>query len=74
MSSYEEIRTRQNDFMYLDPPYKQKKTTYWDRIDYEQFFRWLLNQIKWTAEPKPNRPFLIADLILYPLAIQSLRG
>ena len=44
VASYEEIRTRRSDFVYLDPPYKQEKTTYWDQIDYEQFYRWLGGQ------------------------------
>lgn len=45
VGSYEEIRTRQSDFVYLDPPYVQRKgARYSGRIDYDQFFRWLGGQ------------------------------
>ena len=45
VGSYEEIRTRRNDFIYLDPPYVQRKgARYGGRIDYDQFFRSLGGQ------------------------------
>jgi hypothetical protein len=45
VGSYEEIRTRRTDFLYLDPRYEQKKPTmYCGRIEEDHFFRWLGGQ------------------------------
>lgn len=45
VGSFEEIRSRRRDFMYLDPPYQTAKaSTYYGRLDYGPFFRWLERQ------------------------------
>ena len=45
VGSYEEIRSRRRDFMYLDPPYQTAKAgEHYGRIDYGPFFRWLERQ------------------------------
>lgn len=45
VGSFEEVRSRQRDFMYLDPPYHTAKAArYYGRFDYGQFFPWLERQ------------------------------
>lgn len=39
--SYEKIKPRKNDFIYLDPPYANAKGMYYGNIDYEKFWEWL---------------------------------
>ena len=39
--SYEKIRPKKNDFIYLDPPYANAKGMYYGNIDYEKFWEWL---------------------------------
>lgn len=41
--SYEGIRPKDNDFVYLDPPYANTKGMYYGTIDYEKFWNWLRN-------------------------------
>lgn len=46
--SYEEIKTTENDFMYLDPPYANTKGMYFGNFNNEDFFKWLKKQSsKW---------------------------
>jgi DNA adenine methylase len=45
VGSFEEIRSRRRDFMYLDPPYHTAKAAmYYGRFDHRQFFHWLERQ------------------------------
>lgn len=39
--SYEEIKPKENDFVYLDPPYANTKGMYYGTIDYEELWNWL---------------------------------
>ena len=39
--SYEEIKVKENDFVYLDPPYMNTKGMYYGAINYEKFWDWL---------------------------------
>ena len=41
--SYDEIQPKENDFMYLDPPYANTKGMYYGTIDYEKLWNWLRN-------------------------------
>ena len=38
---YSKIQTKENDFIYLDPPYANTKGMYYGCIDYEKFWNWL---------------------------------
>lgn len=42
--SYLDIKTTENDFIYLDPPYANTKGMYYGTIDYELFWDFLRNQ------------------------------
>ena len=42
--NYKEITTKENDFIYLDPPYANTKGMYYGEIDYEEFWNWLRRQ------------------------------
>lgn len=42
--SYDEIKTSENDFLYLDPPYANTKGMYYGTIDYEKLWNWLRSQ------------------------------
>ena len=45
VGSFEEVRSRQRDFMYLDPPqWSAKAAGYCGRFDHRQFFQWLERQ------------------------------
>ena len=39
--SYENIKPKENDFCYLDPPYANTKGMYYGAIDYTLFFNWI---------------------------------
>ena len=39
--SYEDITTKQDDFLYLDPPYANTKGMYFGAIDYELLWDWM---------------------------------
>ena len=39
--SYEKIIAKENDFVYLDPPYLNTKGMYYGVINYEEFWEWL---------------------------------
>ena len=41
--SYDEIKPKENDFVYLDPPYANTKGMYYGTIDYEKLWNWLRN-------------------------------
>ena len=41
--SYDEIKPKQNDFVYLDPPYANTKGMYYGTIDYTKLWDWLRN-------------------------------
>ena len=41
--SYENIKPKENDFCYLDPPYANTKGMYYGAIDYTIFFNWIRN-------------------------------
>ena len=41
--SYENIKPKENDFCYLDPPYANTKGMYYGVIDYTIFFDWIRN-------------------------------
>lgn len=41
--SYENIKPKENDFCYLDPPYANTKGMYYGAIDYIIFFDWIRN-------------------------------
>ena len=43
-TSYETIKSRPGDFLYLDPPYAATKGIYYGSLDYERFFQWLSRQ------------------------------
>ena len=40
---YSKIQTKENDFIYLDPPYANTKGMYYGTIDYEKLWNWLRN-------------------------------
>lgn len=42
--SYENIRTKEDDFIYLDPPYANTKGMYYGQLDYDNFWHWLRSQ------------------------------
>jgi DNA adenine methylase len=42
--NYNEIKTTENDLMYLDPPYAGTKGMYYGTIDYEKLWNWLREQ------------------------------
>lgn len=42
--SFENIISKENDVLYLDPPYAGTKGMYFGKIDYEKFFEWLRSQ------------------------------
>lgn len=42
--SYDEIQTKENDFIYLDPPYAGTKGMYYGTIDYDKLWNWLRKQ------------------------------
>ena len=44
VGSYDEIRSKGQDFLYLDPPYAPAKDVYFGKIDFGDFFRWLEQQ------------------------------
>ena len=41
--SYDEIKPKENDFVYLDPPYANTKGMYYGTIDYDKLWNWLRN-------------------------------
>ena len=41
--SYDEIKPKEDDFVYLDPPYANTKGMYYGTIDYEKLWNWLRN-------------------------------
>lgn len=41
--SYEKIKPKRSDFVYLDPPYANTKGMYYGTIDYEKLWTWLRN-------------------------------
>lgn len=41
--SYDEIKPKGNDFVYLDPPYANTKGMYYGTIDYDKLWNWLRN-------------------------------
>lgn len=41
--SYDEIKPKENDFVYLDPPYANTKGMYYGAIDYEKLWNWMRN-------------------------------
>lgn len=41
--SYDEIKPKENDFVYLDPPYANTKGMYYGTIDYDKLWDWLRN-------------------------------
>lgn len=41
--SFEEIKPKENDFMYLDPPYANTKGMYYGALSYDKFWDWLRN-------------------------------
>lgn len=41
---YLEITSKEDDVLYLDPPYFHTKGMYFGRIDYKEFFKWLKEQ------------------------------
>lgn len=41
--SYEDIKPKKNDFIYLDPPYANTKGMYYGAIDYIKLWDWLRN-------------------------------
>lgn len=41
--SYDEIKPKHNDFVYLDPPYANTKGMYYGTIDYTKLWDWLRN-------------------------------
>jgi DNA adenine methylase len=42
--SYEKIQSKENDVLYLDPPYTGTKGMYYGAIDYEKMWGWLEKQ------------------------------
>lgn len=42
--SYEDIATKEGDFLYLDPPYANTKGMYFGAIDYELLWNWMREQ------------------------------
>ena len=42
--SYENIKTNDNDYIYLDPPYANTKGMYYGSIDYTILWNWLRQQ------------------------------
>ena len=43
-TSYYKIQTKENDFMYLDPPYGNTKGMYYGTIDFDKLWSWIRNQ------------------------------
>ena len=43
--SYEQVNPKENDFMYLDPPYANTNGMYFGGFDVERFFSWLREQV-----------------------------
>ena len=41
--SYDEIKPKEDDFVYLDPPYANTKGMYYGTIDYDKLWDWLIN-------------------------------
>lgn len=41
--SYDEIKPKEDDFVYLDPPYANTKGMYYGTIDYDKLWDWLRN-------------------------------
>ena len=41
--SYDEIKPKEDDFVYLDPPYANTKGMYYGTIDYDKLWNWLRN-------------------------------
>lgn len=41
---YNDIQARDNDFVYIDPPYANTKGMYYGAIDYEQLWSWIRKQ------------------------------
>lgn len=41
--SYDEIKPKENDFVYLDPPYANTKGMYYGAINYEKLWDWMRN-------------------------------
>ena len=41
--SYAEIKPKEDDFVYLDPPYANTKGMYYGTIDYDKLWNWLRN-------------------------------
>lgn len=39
--SYDEIKPKENDFVYLDPPYANTKGMYYGAIDYDKLWDWI---------------------------------
>lgn len=42
--SYDEILAKENDFIYLDPPYANTKGMYYGAIDYDNLWNWIRKQ------------------------------
>lgn len=42
--SYEDVTTKEGDFLYLDPPYANTKGMYFGAIDYELLWNWMREQ------------------------------
>lgn len=43
-SSYEDVCSNQDDFLYLDPPYANTKGMYYGALDYDKFWNWMRTQ------------------------------
>ena len=41
---YSKIQTKENDFIYLDPPYANTKGMYYGAINYEELWNWMSKQ------------------------------
>lgn len=42
--SYDDIAAKEDDFIYLDPPYANTKGMYYGTIDYDKLWNWMRNQ------------------------------